>query len=211
MVSLCSIHLSRESYTTAVPSASLTSMKAPPPSPLEGVVHDGRAVGEPDEHEGAPAVAAGGRAHHVEAQRGGHGRGHSGTHCPSSAATAPCDDVTTSLRKPARRPGKGLLRLRAYKASKYVFRLSNEILLEIADCCPALDLTARELRMPTAKTAEAIALREITAYHFGEEAEAQEKPTTYVALLVSYLTRLLDDVRAWLAMSYARRRQSRRS
>ena len=39
---------------------------------LAGVVHDGGAVGEPDEHEGA----AGGRADDAEAERGGDGRVH---------------------------------------------------------------------------------------------------------------------------------------
>ena len=52
---------------------------------------------EPDEHEGAAADAAGGRAHHGEAQRSGHGRVHGAAAVrgarrgrrPSSAATAP--------------------------------------------------------------------------------------------------------------------------
>lgn len=43
---------------------------------LAGVVHDGRAVGEPDEHEGAAADAAGGRADDAEAEGGGHSRVH---------------------------------------------------------------------------------------------------------------------------------------
>jgi len=43
---------------------------------LAGVVHDGGAVGEPDEHEGAAADAAGRRADDAEAERGGDGRVH---------------------------------------------------------------------------------------------------------------------------------------
>ena len=56
---------------------------------LAGVVHDGRAVGEPDEHEGAAADAAGGRADHAEAQRGGHGRVHGAAAVAERVAAGP--------------------------------------------------------------------------------------------------------------------------
>ena len=56
---------------------------------LAGVVHDGRAVGEPDEHEGAAADAAGGRADHAEAQRSGHGRVHGAAAVAERVAAGP--------------------------------------------------------------------------------------------------------------------------
>ena len=71
---------------------------------LAGVVHDGRAVGEPDEHEGAAADAAGGRADHAEAQRGGHGRVH--------GAAAVAERVATGPRAPPVVRGHGAVRRR---------------------------------------------------------------------------------------------------